>query len=61
MDFDKFFEIEMKILEDQFDRGEITYEEFKIEESLLKRDLEEQEAIQDIQDAGRGYLLNGKW
>lgn len=57
MDLDEFFDREMEALEKQLRNGEISQRQFNVEVAELRRDVNEQEEIQAIRDAGRGHLL----
>lgn len=57
MDLDEFFDREMEALEKQLRNGEISQRQFNVEVVELRRDVNEQEEIQAIRDAGRGHLL----
>lgn len=52
-----WYDKEIEALEYQLENGQITQREFNREVRLLNQDFEEQQYIQDMKDAGRGYLL----
>jgi hypothetical protein len=51
---------EMAALDAQLEAGTITLEEYRRALRELRRDAQDEDAKQDIRDAGRGHLL-GDW